>query len=80
MKVKAFKGFVRSCCLVAPNAKYPAAELYLTYVNWCINCRRTVYDQFSFLEMLEKQGFVYSAGLGKSYFEGIAVLPVYRVV
>lgn len=71
--------FVKSCCLVAENARYPALELYLTYVNWCINRRVTVYDQFSFLEMLEKHGFVYNPLPGKSYFEGIAVLPHYRV-
>jgi hypothetical protein len=80
MKVKPFKGFVKSCCLVASNARYPAADLYLTYVNWCINRKVTVYDQFSFLEMLQTQGFVYNACPGKSYFEGIAVLPHYRVV
>ena len=79
-KVKRLTGFVESCCLVASNARYPAAELYLTYVNWCINRRVTVYDQFSFLEMLEKQGFVYNSCPGKSYFEGISVLPDYRVV
>ena len=80
MKVKLFKGFVKSCCLVASNARYPAADLYLTYVNWCINRRVTVYDQFAFLEMLESHGFVYNACPGKSYFEGIAVLPHYRVI
>ena len=71
--------FVKSCCLVASNARYPALELYLTYVNWCINRRVTVYDQFIFLEMLEKHGFSYNAKPGKSYFEGISVLPPYRV-
>lgn len=80
MKVKRLNSFVKSCCLVASNARYPAADLYLTYVNWCINRRVTVYDQFTFLEMLEAQGFVYSSCPGKSYFEGICVLPVYRVV
>ena len=80
MKVKPLKGFVKTCCLVASNARYPAIDLYLTYVNWCINRRVTVYDQFSFLEMMQKQGFEYNAGPGKSYFEGIAVLPHYRVV
>jgi hypothetical protein len=79
MKVKPFKGFVKSCCLVADNARYPAADLYLTYVNWCINRKVTVYDQFWFLEMLEKQGFTYNARPGKSYFEGITVLPTHRV-
>jgi len=49
-------------------------------VNWCINRRVTVYDQFAFLEMLEAQGFTYNSRPGKSYFEGIAVLPHYRVV
>jgi len=77
---KTLKGFVKSCCLVASNARYPALDLYLTYVNWCINRRVTVYDQFYFLDMLQEQGFAYNALPGKSYFEGITVLPVYRVV
>ena len=76
---KPIKRFMKKCCLLATNARYPALELYLTYVNWCINRKVTVYDQFAFLEMLERQGFVYNAGPGKSYFEGIAVLPNYRV-
>ncbi len=79
MKVKPLNGFVKRCCIVAENARYPALDLYLTYVNWCINRRKTVYDQFAFLEMLESHGFVYNARPGKSYFEGIAVLPPYRV-
>ena len=80
-KVKTLKGFVQSCCMVADNARYPALDLYLTYVNWCINRRVTVYDQFYFLDMLQEQGFAYTHLPGKSsYFEGIAVLPVYRVV
>ena len=57
-KVKMLRGFVKSCCLVADNARYPALDLYLTYVNWCINRRVTVYDQFYFLDMLQEQGFV----------------------
>jgi hypothetical protein len=79
-KTKRLQGFVKSCCLVAPNARYPAIDLYLSYVNWCINRRTTVYDQFTFLEMLESQGFRYNARPGKSYFEGITVMPVYRIV
>lgn len=79
MKVKQMSSFVRKCCLVADNARYPALDLYLTYVNWCINRRTTVYDQFAFLEMMEGQGFVYNARPGKSYFEGVTVLPIYRV-
>jgi hypothetical protein len=78
-QLKPMRRFVNSCCLVAPNARYRAIDLYLTYVNWCINHRATVYDQFYFLEMLQSQGFEYNACPGKSYFEGITVLPRYRV-
>jgi hypothetical protein len=79
-QIKPLRRFVKACCLVAENARYPALDLYLTYVNWCINRRMTVYDQFYFLEMLERQGFVYNSDSGKSFFEGICVLPAYRVV
>ncbi|MCI0640563.1 MAG: hypothetical protein L0Y72_06470 [Gemmataceae bacterium] len=76
---KPLTGFVKKCCLVAKNARYPALELYLTYVNWCLNYAAPVHDQFSFLEMLEKQGFEYSQKKGGSYIRGISVLPPYRV-
>ena len=35
--MKPLTGFVKKCCIIAENAKYPALELYLTYVNWCLN-------------------------------------------
>lgn len=80
MKTKTLNRFVKKCCLVASNAKYPATELYLTYVNWCLNAGVTVHDQFTFLESLEQQGFGYEQKPGRAVFEGISVLPPYRVV
>ncbi len=80
MKVKPLSRFVKKCCLVAENARYPALELYLSYVNWCVNARATDYDQFSFLEVIEAHGFAYDRQPGKGWFEGITVLPAYRVV
>ncbi len=77
--MKPINRFVKKCCLVADNARYPAMELYLTYVNWCVNAGTAVHDQFTFLEMLEKHGFLYEKQPGCSYFEGISVLPPYRV-
>ena len=77
--MKPLTGFVKKCCLVASNARYPALELYLTYVNWCINYNAPVIDQFTFLEMLEDQGFRYSHKKGSCWFRGITVLPNYRV-
>lgn len=79
MKVKPLTGFVKKCCLIAKNARYPALELYLTYVNWCLNSGTDVYDQFSFLDMLEEHGFKYSQKRGGCWFRGIAVLPPYRI-
>ena len=76
---KPLSRFVKRCCLVATNARYPALELYLTYVNWCLNTGAGIHDQFSFLEMVEDQGFTYHQRKGASYFEGITVLPHYRV-
>lgn len=70
--------FVKKCCLIAENARYPAVELYLAYVNWCINHGVAVHDQFSFLEKLEGQGFNYDQHKGSCWFNGISVLPAYR--
>ena len=78
-QTKPLTGFVKRCCLVAKNARYPAIELYLTYVNWCLNVGAAVHDQFSFLEMLEEHGFSYHHKTGSCYFDGICVLPNYRV-
>jgi phage/plasmid-associated DNA primase len=77
--MKPLTGFVKKCCLIADNAKYPALELYLTYVNWCLNASAPVVDQFTFLEMIEKHGFKYSKKKGGPWFRGISVLPNYRV-
>jgi hypothetical protein len=77
--MKPLTGFVKKCCIIAENAKYPALELYLTYVNWCLNAGAPVHDQFSFLEMIEQQGFQYSQKKNGSWFRGISVLPPYRV-
>lgn len=79
MKTKPLAGFVDTCCLVAENARYPALELYLTYVNWCINHGEDVFDQFSFLDMLEDHGFSYKQRKNGCWFRGITVLPPYRV-
>jgi phage/plasmid-associated DNA primase len=79
MPMNTLTGFVDTCCLVAENAKYSALEMYLTYVNWCINEGTEVHDQFSFLEMLEDQGYEYHQKKGGSFFRGITVLPNYRV-
>jgi hypothetical protein len=78
-KKQSLKPFVKKCCLIAENAKYPALELYLTYVNWCLNYGKTVHDQFTFLDMLEEQGFPYSSNTGSTLFQGISVLPPYRI-
>jgi hypothetical protein len=79
LKKQSLKPFVKKCCLIAENAKYPALELYLTYVNWCLNYGKTVHDQFTFLDMLEEQGFPYSSHSGSTLFQGISVLPPYRI-
>lgn len=79
-KLKPLTRFVKKCCLVANNARYPALELYLTYVNWCLNAGAPVHDQFTFLEMLEKHGFTYRHKKNGCWFKGISVLPPYRVI
>lgn len=77
--MKTLTGFVDTCCLIATNARYSALELYLTYVNWCLNRGAPVHDQFSFMEEMEEEGYVYHQKKGGSYFVGISVLLPYRV-
>ena len=80
MVTKPLKGFVKKCCLIAENARYPALELYLTYVNWCLNAGAAVHDQFTFLEMLQAHGFQYSQEFDGTWFQGVTVLPPYRII
>ena len=77
--MKPIAGFVEECCLIARNARFPAIELYLTYVHWCLQSGVAVQDQFTFLELLESFGLKYRERKNKSWFRGIAVLPEYRI-
>jgi hypothetical protein len=78
--MKPIAGFVEECCLLARNARYPAAQLYLAYVHWCLQSGTPVQDQFTFLELLECYGLKYRERKNKAWFRGISVLPAYRVV
>lgn len=77
--MKPIIGFVKNCCLIARNARYPAVNLYLTYVRWCLENSVPVQDQFTFLELLECSGFKYREHRNHSWFKGIAVRPQYRL-
>jgi hypothetical protein len=60
--MRPISGFVEQCCLLAQNARYPAVDLYLTYVHWCLNHGVPVQDQYTFLEMLECYGSSTASG------------------
>ena len=77
--MKPITGFVEECCLIARNARYPAIQLYLTYVRWCLESGTPVQDQFTFLEVLESYGFKYRERKNHSWFRGVAVRPEYRM-
>jgi hypothetical protein len=77
--MRPISGFVEECCLLAQNARYPAVDLYLTYVHWCLNSGVPVQDQYTFLDMLECYGLKYRERKNRSWFRGISVLPAYRV-
>jgi hypothetical protein len=77
--MKPISGFVEECCLLARNARYPAVDLYLTYVHWCLNSGVPVQDQYTFLDMLECYGLKYRERKNRSWFKGICVLPAFRV-
>ena len=70
--------FVDECCLLARNARYPAVDLYLIYVYWCLEEGVPVQDQFTFVDLLECAGVKYRGRRRGGYFRGIAVLPAYR--
>lgn len=77
--MKPISGFLEKCCLLAPNARYPAVEVYLTYVQWCLQSGQPVQDQFTFLDMLGCYGLKYREKKDRSWLKGISVLPEYRV-
>ncbi|MGF1581376.1 MAG: hypothetical protein ACFCD0_18790 [Gemmataceae bacterium] len=78
--MKPISGFLDECCLLARNARFPAVELYLTYVHWCLESGIPVQDQFAFLDMLECRGLKYREKKNQSWFKGISVLPAYRMI
>ena len=78
--MRPISGFVEECCLLAPNARFPTVDLYLTYVHWCLESGVPVQDQFTFLDMLECYGLKYRERKNGSWFKGISVLPEYRVI
>ena len=77
--MRPIRTFLKECCLLARNARYPAVDLYFTYVHWCLNSGVPVQDQFTFLDMLECYGFKYRERKNGSWFKGISVLPAYRI-
>jgi hypothetical protein len=77
--MRPISGFVEECCLLAPNARFPAVDLYLTYVHWCLESGVPVQDQFTFLDMLECYGLKYRERKNGSWFKGISVRPEYRM-
>jgi hypothetical protein len=77
--MKPISGFVEECCLIAPNARYPAIDLYLTYVRWCLQSGIPVQDQFTFLDVLECYGLRYRERKNQSWVKGVAVRPEYRI-
>ena len=79
LKKQSLKPFVKKCCLIAQNAKWPAIDLYLTYVHWCLENGVPVQDQFTFLDLLECYGLKYRERKKKAWFKGISVLPSYRI-
>ncbi len=76
--MKPISGFVDECCLLARNARYPAVDLYLTYVRWCLRSGIPVQDQFTFVEALESFGLKYRERRNTSWIRGVSVLPEYR--
>jgi phage/plasmid-associated DNA primase len=77
--MKPITGFLDECCLLARNARYPAVELYLIYVQWCVQNSVPVQDQFTFLDVLECYGLKYREKKNKSWLKGVSVLPKYRM-
>ena len=72
-------GFLEECCVLARNARYPALDLYLTYVYWCLEKGIPVQDQFTFLDVMESHGLRYRERKRGSWVRGVSVLPRYRI-
>jgi len=55
---------VDECCLVARNACYPALDLYLTSVYWCLAHDIPVLRRVKFVKVLERCGSKYRGRKG----------------
>jgi len=79
MIMKPIKKFLGKCCLFARNARYPAIDLYLTYVIWCIENAVPVPDQFAFLDALQEHGLKCRSRNKGLWLKGVSLLPQYRI-
>jgi hypothetical protein len=70
--------FVDECCLVARNARCATVDLYLSYIRWALYNGVPVQDQFTFIDVLKRNGLKYRRCNKESWFQGVAVLPRYR--
>ena len=67
-------------CLIARNARYPALDLYLTYVYWCLENAVPVQDQFTFFDVLAGYGVRFRRRKRGQWVRGAAVRPDYRIL
>jgi P4 family phage/plasmid primase-like protien len=66
--------FITDCCVVNPNAKVSAKDLYRAYVNWCEDCGEHALAQRNFGTRLSERGFLRKTGTGGySWWHGIGL-------
>src|SRR5262249_43809977 len=69
--------FIEECCLISPQVRSKATELYTAYTSWCETGNETVVTMTAFGNRLEAQGFAkhHSGGIWRL---GIALLAPAR--
>jgi P4 family phage/plasmid primase-like protien len=67
--------FITECCLVGPNYRIKAADLYDAYKRWCEQNREHADVQRTWGMALTERGYESYKVQGRSWWRGIAIIP-----
>lgn len=67
--------FITECCLVGPNYRTKAADLYDAYKRWCEQNGEHADVQRTWGMALTERGFETYKVQGRSWWRGIALIP-----
>lgn len=67
------ENFLEECCIMEPDARAPAGELYQTYREWAQRNGDYVRRNVEFLDAMAGKGFQKIAPKGKKFWVGLRI-------